>query len=54
MRRAAILAALATFALAGVTFAGDGKIAWLDNYEQALARARKTGKPLMVKFFTTW
>ena len=54
MRRAAVLTALAIVALAGVVFAGDGKIVWLENYEQALDQARKTGKPLMVKFFATW
>ena len=54
MRTAALFAAIATLTLAPVALAGDGQIAWMDNYDTALAAAKQTGKPLMVKFFATW
>lgn len=54
MKTAALLAALATLAMAPVAVAGDGAIEWQTDYQQALAAAQQTGKPLMVKFFATW
>ena len=55
MRRGTVMAAIAMMAFAGIALAGgDGKITWVDNYEQALAQAKQTGRPLMVKFFATW
>ncbi|MCZ6688746.1 MAG: hypothetical protein O7H41_03990 [Planctomycetota bacterium] len=55
MRRGTVMAAIAVMAFAGIAFAGgDGKISWVDNYEDALAQAKRTGRPLMVKFFATW
>ena len=57
MRTAAVsitLAAIATLALAPVATAGDGAIAWMDNYEAALAQSKQTGRPMMIKFFATW
>ena len=54
MRRSGILATAALLAVAGIAFADGGKIQWNDDYQQALAEAQRTGKPLMVKFFATW
>ena len=53
MSRTGILAAAVTLALAGAALAGDGKIPWVEDYETALARAKMTGRPLMVKFWAT-
>jgi hypothetical protein len=49
-----VIAFVATLALAPATFAGGGGIEWVDNYETALAMAQQTGKPLIVKFWTSW
>lgn len=54
MRKGTVLAGLATLVLAGIAVAGDGKIPWVRDYDQALALAQKTGKPLMVNFSTSW
>ena len=54
MKTAALLAALATLAVAPLALPGDGPIEWQTDYEAALAAAQASGKPLMVKFFATW
>lgn len=54
MRKAAVLAGLAALVLGGVAVAGDGKMPWVKDFDQALALAQKTGKPLMVNFSTSW
>lgn len=54
MRRAGVLAAVGLMALAGVATADGGKIQWLKDYDQGLAMAQQTGRPMIVKFFTTW
>jgi len=33
---------------------GEGRIEWMDDYEQAAARAQQEGKPLMVDVGATW
>jgi hypothetical protein len=47
------LALLATLLLPAAAFgqeAEDGIIGWFDNYDDAMAEAKKTGKPIFLEF----
>jgi hypothetical protein len=50
------LAVAVALALAGLLYApasaqsDDGMVEWLDDYGEALAEARRTGKPIFLEF----
>ncbi len=41
---------LAVAAMPSVRLAGQEGIGWIDNYQQALAEAKRTGKPIFLEF----
>ena len=56
MNRLAFAAVLATLVAVPVPSFADhkGKVPWVTNLEQGLAKARATGKPMMLYFSADW
>ena len=53
-RQGIALAALLLIVGAGPVVLATEKIQWAESVEKGLAEAKKTGKPVMMDFYTEW
>ena len=53
-RRNIVLATLLLAVVASPVALATGKIQWEGSIEKGLAEAKKTGKPVMMDFYTDW
>jgi len=54
MLKKAFLVAILAFLAAGSAFAYGGNVDWIHDYDQGLALAKKTGKPILLDFGGAW
>ncbi len=53
-RQAIVLATLLLVVFASPIALAEEKIQWAESVEKGFAEAKKTGKPIMMDFYTEW
>ena len=53
-RQAIVLATLLLVVFASLIALAEEKIQWAESVEKGFAEAKKTGKPIMMDFYTEW